>query len=168
MVQFSSMSIMRRTMLSALAGVLAVRMVPQAASAQADPFIGTWKLNSTKSTYSGQQPWKSSTQTVQPAAQGLLFTEEIVNANGRAGRTVLPLIYDGQPHPVIEGGANSDSVIIRRIDASTQEWTFFMNGQPGLSGRIVFSSDGRTATWTVAGKNAQGQAINRTRVYEKQ
>jgi hypothetical protein len=168
MMQFSSMSIMRRTGLSALAGVLAFMMVSQSASAQADPFIGTWKLNPAKSTYSGQQPLQSRTQTVQPAAQGLLFTEESVNADGRAARTVLSLIYDGQPHPVIEGGANADSVIIRRIDASTQEWTFFTNGQPGLSGRIVFSSDGRTATWTVAGKNAQGQSFNRTQVYEKQ
>jgi hypothetical protein len=160
-MKIAAMKSARLTMAACL-----VTMLPQAALAQADPFIGTWKLNPAKSTYSGQPPWKSSTQTVQPAAQGLLFTEENVNGNGRAGRTVLSLIYDGQPHPVIQ--ANSDSISIRRIDASTQEWTFFTNGQPGTSGRIVFSSDGRTATWTVAGTNAQGQATNRTQVYEKQ
>jgi hypothetical protein len=82
MMQFSSKSIMRRTMFAALAGVLAVMMVPQAASAQADPFIGTWKLNPERSTYGGQQPWRSNTQIVNPAAQGLAFTEDIVTGNG--------------------------------------------------------------------------------------
>jgi hypothetical protein len=168
MMQFSSKSIMRRTMFAALAGVLAVMMVPQAASAQADPFIGTWKLNPERSTYGGQQPWRSNTQIVKPAAQGLAFTEDIVTGNGTANHTVLSLIYDGQPHPVTEGAAGFDSIMIRRIDASTQEWSLLRNGEPRLTGRIDFSPDGRTATWTITGTNAQGQAINRTQVYEKQ
>jgi hypothetical protein len=145
-----------------------VTMLPQAASAQADPFIGTWKLNPERSTYSGQQPWRSNTQTVKPAAQGLAFTEDIVTANGTTNHTVLPLIYDGQPHPVTERGGNSDSIMIRRIDASTQEWSLLRNGQPRTTGRIVFSPDGRTATWTIAGTNAQGEAFSRNLVYEKQ
>jgi hypothetical protein len=81
---------------------------------------------------------------------------------------VLSLIYDGQPHPVTEGAAGFDSIMIRRIDASTQEWSLLRNGEPRLTGRIDFSPDGRTATWTITGTNAQGQAINRTQVYEKQ
>ena len=164
-VNITAMKSTRRAAVSAMAACL-VMMLPQSTWAQADPFIGTWKLNLAKSTFSGQEPWKSSTQTVQPAAQGLMFMEDIVNANGRAARTVLSLIYDGQPHSVKDGDAVS--VIIRRIDSSTQEWTLFTNGQPGLSGRIAFSPDARTATWTIAGKNPQGQPISRTLLYEKQ
>ena len=161
--------VMKSTRLTAVFAIAAclLMVLPQVTWAQADPFVGTWKLNLAKSTFSGQPAWKSSTQTVEPAAEGLRFTEDIINANDRAGRTVLSLIYDGQPHPVIQGGG-ADSVIIRRVDTSTQEWTMFSKGQPGLSGRIVFAPDGKTATWTVTGKTAQGQPINRSLLYEKQ
>jgi hypothetical protein len=144
-----------------------VMMLPQAASAQADPFIGTWKLNPAKSTYKGQEPWQSATFVVTPASQGLTYTGDFVLANGTATRTVASLIYDGKPHPVTET-PNSDSIIIRRIDASTQEWTMLLNGQPRLTGQIVFSADGGITTWTITGTNAQGLAISRTQVYEKQ
>ncbi|HEX5281599.1 MAG TPA: hypothetical protein VFW28_16085 [Micropepsaceae bacterium] len=67
-----------------------------------------------------------------------------------------------------DAGSNSDATAVHRVDASTREWTVFHNGQPTLTGRFFFSPDGKTMNWNVSGKNAQGHAINRTQIFEKQ
>ena len=55
----------------ALLAASLVTLSPQASFAQTDPWLGTWKLNLAKSTYSPGPPPKSLTVTIEAAGQGM-------------------------------------------------------------------------------------------------
>src|SRR6185503_6014187 len=105
------------------------------------------------STFVGQQPWRSASYIVEPAAQGFTHTNDIATANGNAIKTVYPVIYDGQPHAV-RNNPNADTITVRRLDASTSEFTVLKDGKAVQTGRIALSQDGRTATWITANSGA--------------
>lgn len=160
-----SNNLVHRVIVSILAGFVMLMAIPQAASAQTDPFIGTWRLNVAKSTFVGQQPWRSASYVVEPATQGFTHTNDIVTANGNQIKNAFPVIYDGQPHAV-SNNANADSIAVRRIDPSNVEFTILKDGKAVQTGRIALSQDGRTATWITANSGAQLTA--RMMVFEKQ
>jgi hypothetical protein len=60
-----------------------------------DPLSGTWKLSLEKSTYIGNQPPKSQTNTFTGEGQQFVDTVEGVNAQGQAVKIVFQHIYDG-------------------------------------------------------------------------
>jgi hypothetical protein len=61
-----------------------------------------------------------------------------------------------------------DTTAWKRISASTYEVIRKRAGKIVLTSTNVMSKDGRTMTITTRGVNADGQAINNVRVYEKQ
>ena len=134
---------------------------------QADPFIGTWKLNPAKSTYNGQQPWRSGIVTIERSERGLLLTNDFINGNGRGTKDTALLIYDGQPH-AIRDNPNFDALVAKRIDPMSQEFTILKDGKVLRTERIVISADGKIATFTANGVNGSGQTLTRAQVYEKQ
>jgi hypothetical protein len=85
-------------------GVLALVMpvlATQSISAQANPRLGTWKLNVTKSKYEGTAPAKSETRTYSAAADGattLMATATL--ADGSTQTTNYTAKYDGKPYPL--------------------------------------------------------------------
>jgi len=56
----------------------------------------------------------------------------------------------------------------RRVDDYTYETTARLKGHVLAITKVVVSRDGKTRTNTVTGKNAQGQTVSNTVVYEKQ
>jgi hypothetical protein len=56
----------------------------------------------------------------------------------------------------------------KRIDANTIDSTTQLNGTVTGHTRAVVSADGKTRTLTQTGKNAKGQDIHNTLVFEKQ
>ncbi len=69
---------------------------------------------------------------------------------------------DGRPSP------DQDAIVWKRIDASTYEVVNKLKGQVLTTQRTVMARDGKTRTNTVTGKNAQGQTVSHTVVYERQ
>jgi len=141
--------------------------LPEAGFAQADPMIGTWKLNLAKSTYSPGPSPKSGTLTAAGAGQGQTFTFDAINAAGMGTKTVFAIIYDGQPHPAT-GSAVADAASIRRINAYLQNYSLMKAGKEIQTGALVLSTDGKTATFINTGVGANGQPISNVTVYEKQ
>jgi hypothetical protein len=62
----------------------------------------------------------------------------------------------------------ADMISARRVDDYTYETTARLKGNVLAVTKVVVSKDGRTRTNTVTGKNAQGQTVSNTVVYEKQ
>jgi hypothetical protein len=75
--------------------------------------------------------------------------------------------YDGKFVP-FKGNPDADMLAYKRIDANTVEATTQLNGKVMGTSRIVVSADGKTRTLTQTGKNAKGQDVHNTVVYEKQ
>ena len=99
--------------------------------------------------------------------QGLRATTDIVDAQGKRGRGVFTIMYDGQPHPVT-GVPDADSSIYKPINANTVEYTRMKGGRVVQTGVRAVSSDGRTMTFTSKRLNAQEQNVLDVFVYEKQ
>ena len=72
-------------------------------------------------------------------------------------------MLDGKPNP---NGA--DMISVKKIDDYTYEATTKQKGKVLTVTKNVISKDGKTRTATATGKNAQGQTVNNTIVWEKQ
>jgi hypothetical protein len=159
----------RRVFVSILAAsALAVALPQSGFAAQADPLIGTWKLNVAKSTYSPGPAPRSVTATITASGQGSMAVLEGTDAAGMPiPRQVYTVVYDGQPHPVT-GVPAYDANSVTRVNAYTYDFTRTKAGRVVQTGRSVFSTDGRTATFVTTGEDANGQPISNAVVFEKQ
>ena len=164
----------RRTILSlttmtmlCLAVVFAAAL-PQPGLAQSNPWLGMWKLNLAKSTYSpGALAPRSSTFNFQMEGQNLKNTVEGIDAEGKPTKAVFIHIYDGKPYPTT-GGVGFDSSAYTPVDANIVKFTRMNAGKVILSGFHVLSSDGKTLTVITTGTGPNGREINTFVVYEKQ
>ncbi|HEV2666686.1 MAG TPA: hypothetical protein VG324_17340 [Blastocatellia bacterium] len=135
--------------------------------AQTDPFIGTWKLNLAKSKFSPGPPPKSQTATYEAVGQGLKITVKITDAEGKQIEAQSTANFDGKDYPVT-GNPDFDTVVQKRINANTIEFTRKKAGKVVSTATSVVSKDGKTRTGTEKGVNAKGEKISNTLVYEKQ
>jgi hypothetical protein len=157
----------RRVFTSILAASAFAVALPQAGFAQADPVLGTWKLNLAKSTYAPGQAPRSLTVTYQGAGANLTATADTIDAAGNAAKAVFVRIYDGQPHPTT-GSPDYDASAYTRVDANIYIISRTKAGRFVEVDTQVLSQDGRTNTITTRGITAAGQPTNIVQVYDKQ
>ena len=68
---------------------------------QADPWVGTWKTDVAKSTFSpGPKPTVGATVTIERSASGMKTTIEGADPQGKPTRTETAWTFDGKDHPV--------------------------------------------------------------------
>jgi hypothetical protein len=152
----------------AVAVLLAVGFtVAQAQSS--DPWIGTWKANLAKSTYSpGPKPTVAGTVKIEASAGGLKTTIDGANAQGQPTHTESVAPFDSKDYPVKGAPAPNSTTALKRIDGRSFEATSKVDGKVTVVTRVVISADGKTLTATQTGKNAQGAAVKNVIVLEKQ
>ncbi len=134
----------------------------------ADRQAGTWKLNLEKSKYTSDVPApKSLTLNIQEQEGGLKLTVDGEDAQGKPIHVEWNAKYDGKDYP-LTGSPTSDTIALKRINASTIETTSKKDGKVVTTVRSVVSKDGKTRTSTWKGKNAKGEPISWIVVYDKQ
>lgn len=148
------------------AGMLMVAVLATAQSK--DPFVGTWKLNVAKSTYSPGPAPKSSTSTYAVAGQGYKVSVKSEPASGPVQEWSYTSNLDGKDAPISGNNPNADMVAAKRIDANTLELVNKKSGKVTATQKNVVAADGKTRTVTTTGTDAKGQKINNVAVYEKQ
>jgi hypothetical protein len=132
-----------------------------------DNNVGTWKLNLAKSKYSPGPAPKSQTLKLEAAEDGVKYTADGIGADGKPTHAEFMAKYDGKDYP-FKGNPDADTISYKRIDANNVEAVTKKNGKTTITGKVVVSKDGKTRTLTLTGKNAQGQDVNNTVVYDKQ
>jgi hypothetical protein len=88
-------------------------------------------------------------------------------ATGAALEWSFTTALDGKPAKVVGNNPNADSIIYKRIDATTLESVQSKSGKETQRQRIVASADGKTRTVTTTGVDGAGQKVNNVAVYEK-
>lgn len=137
-------------------------------SAQAaDPIVGTWKLNVAKSTYSPGPAPKSLTAKIEAVGEGEKVTADGVRGDDTPIQVEYTAQYDGKDYP-ISGSPTADTVSLKRLDANTTERTDKKGGKVVQTLTRKISSDGKTATVTYKGTDAEGRPFNNVGVFEKQ
>src|SRR5215813_10544203 len=138
-----------------LAACLVV-LSPLSGLTQADPIIGTWKLNLAKSKLIPGPPPKSQTVTYEAVGQGVKVTVKGTDAEGKPVDYQYTANYDGKDYPVT-GNPDWDATSLKRIDANTVEFTRKRAGKVVGTATIVVAKDGKTLTLTAKGVNAKGE-----------
>jgi hypothetical protein len=78
-----------------LGALLTIGSTVIAAGIDADPVVGTWKLNLAKSTFGGGPALKSQIRIYSQSAQGITLKMKTVSADGTHACTVLSLVLAG-------------------------------------------------------------------------
>jgi hypothetical protein len=147
--------------LSFLALLLPVALISQTPKHYGGP--GTLKLNVAKSKFNpGPGPTSA---TVTTGDDGKLQVQE-VQADGKSTPWSVTPTKDGTPAPVTGMGENA-TLVRKIIDERHIEDTWSVGGQPAV-GKAVWSKDGKTLTYTLNGKTADGKPRHDVLVYEKQ
>jgi hypothetical protein len=137
-----------------------------AIAAAADPFDGTWKLNTAKSKYDpGPAPDKA-TVTIQTDGANLTVKTES-SFEGKPFATSYKVTLDGTPAP-LQGSPVADMISVKKIDDHTRETKTTKAGSPVSESRVTVSADGQTITVTGSGLNPKGMKTTFTAVYDKQ
>ena len=135
--------------------------------AQADPFVGTWVLNTLKSRFLlGSLPPKEQTVIYEAVGQGLKVSAKGTDAAGKPTLTEYTANYDGRDYPVT-GNPDWDAISLKRGDSFTVQFTRKRAGKVVQTGSNVVSRDGKARTITATGVNAQGQNIKTVGIYDK-
>src|SRR5712692_3625160 len=151
----------------ALAALLAAYSTAQAQSP--DPWIGTWKVNLAKSSYSpGPKPTAAATVKMEPSAGGLKTTIDATTPQGQPVHTETVGKFDGKDNPVTGAQAPNTTTAIKRVNGRTFEAQGKVGGKPTVTTKVVISADGKSLTATQTGKDAQGQTVKNVIVADKQ
>ena len=133
-----------------------------------DPYVGTWKLNPTKTKVTGSGSYdRSATGKIESQENGFKLIYDGVDAAGKATHSEYSAKYDGKDYPV-QGNQTFDTVSLRKIDNNRQDRLYKKDGREVISEHAEISKDGRTGTVTQKGKDAKGQVFTVVTVWEKQ
>lgn len=133
----------------------------------ADPFLGTWKINIAKSTYSPGPAPKAGTITYTEEGGWVILKNDTVNADGKTVTRTNRYKRDGKEYP-FEGPTGKGTISSKLTGERQSTSTIKDPGGNIVTIKTVISADGKARTMTATGKNAQGQAVKNTVVYDRQ
>jgi hypothetical protein len=148
------------TLIIFLAGVSAV-------SADDNRFMGSWKLNLSKSKLPPTAVFRHSTATYAAVGEQIKVTVDENDANGRAFHMEWSGKFDGKDY-LVNGNPNFDTWSYRKINDDVLLFTVKKNNNIVLTRRMKVSADGKTRTNTGTVMDAHGETFSISVVYEKQ
>ena len=134
----------------------------------ADSSVGTWKLNTAKSKFTGSYVVKSQTDVREATPDGgVKVTRTGQLADGTPVKGSFAYKYDGKESSAT--GLAFDLLSVKRIDANKTSFDVKKTGgKYHVTGQNVISADGKTMTQTAKGTDAEGKPISSTVVFDKQ
>jgi hypothetical protein len=140
-----------------------------AADSEANPWVGTWSLDTSQSKYSPGPPHKNATIIVTDAGNGkLTYVTDITDGTGELDHTEFTCAIDQTECPVAAGGAK-ETVSITKLDRRNLRFSWKFNNPPRFSVvmLIKMSKDGKTQVAVSKGKLPDGTALAVTEVWHK-
>ena len=161
------MQIHFRTSVGVIIGIAALIVGSAAIAQTTEPILGTWKLDTAKSTYKPGPAPKSSTLTVEPAGKGMQIAVDAVNADGSPFKWGFTTLRDGKEEAPVTGNPMFDVVTATRESATAGTNIYKKAGKVVMTTKASISADGKTMTLTSTGTDAKGQAIHNVAIYRK-
>jgi hypothetical protein len=137
-----------------------------AASIAADPFVGTWKLNSAKTKYKTGMPSKEQTVTFSEQGSDVHVVVKGISSDGKPISSHFTVPAAGGVGKIIE--SPYEAVTGKNISANERETAFSKGGKVVYTATAKAAADGKTLTITVKGTNVIGQNVDGAAVYDKQ
>ncbi len=132
----------------------------------ADPFAGTWKLNTSKSKFKTGKPAKEQTVTITEEGSNLDVTIKGISAEGTPISSHYTVPAAGGDGKIIE--SPYDAIFGKRMGPNRREISYSKGGKVVLTVRTRVSGDGKTLTATAKGTDLAGKPVDGRSVLEKQ
>ena len=145
---------------------VALSFVATAACFAANPHMGTWKLNETKSKIPAGMG-KNTTVTYAEAKDEVKVTIDGTDKDGKPTHSVWVGKFDGKAYPV-KGNLPYNSVAYKMVNDRTNDITAMKDGKTAWTGRITVAADGKSRTVTINGTDADGKKFKGKAVYDKE
>ena len=145
---------------------VALSFMATAACFAANPHMGTWKLNETKSKIPPGMG-KNTTVTYAEAKDEVKVTVDGVDKDGKPTHSVWVGKFDGKAYPV-KGNLSYNSVAYKMVNDRTNDITAMKDGKTAWTGRITVAADGKSRTVTINGIDADGKKFKGKAVYDKE
>jgi hypothetical protein len=157
--------IVRNSLLTAVAIVVAAALALPTSAQDTDPFAGTWTLNVGKSKYDPGPAPKSGSVTFSSKGTSVTAVLTGVSATGETLKWGYTATIDGKDYPLT--APDGDTIVLRRINPTSIETTYKLKGKVTIVNVRTVSADGKTMTVTTKGTNAAGQKVNNVQIFEK-
>ena len=152
----------RKTLLTASLWLTAAAIV-----CAANPHIGTWKLNESKSKFA-EGSTKNQTVTYTEGEGGMInVTVDGTDKDGKAVHWTVQCKFDGKPYKV-EGNPNVDTMTYKKVDEHTNKITGMKDGKTTMSGTITVSKDGKSRVVDTSVTGADGKKVTDKAHYDKE
>jgi hypothetical protein len=135
-------------------------------AADANPNIGTWKLNEAKSRINPGSP-KNTTVVYVADGGRIKVIVDGVDKDGKPTHNEWTGMFDGKDYPIV-GDPLLESRGYKQIDANTVELWNKKGGKVMVTAKIVVAADGKSRTLTTTSKDASGKDVTNVYVYDKQ
>jgi hypothetical protein len=132
----------------------------------ADPFAGTWTLNTAKTKYTTGTPAKNATLVIEEQGTNLQTTVTGTSSDGSPISAKFTVPISGGKGTVQEGDFNG--ITSKRVSANVRDNSYTKDGKEIRTRHIVISKDGKTMKTKVKGMNPGGNQVEGTDVYDKQ
>ena len=129
------------------------------------PWIGTWKLNPARSTTAPDR-YKRLIARIEPWEDGLKVTYEMVGTRGGVSYLEWTGRFDGKDYPV-QGADYIMTNAYTLLNDHSYQIVVKVEGSVAATARVEVSSDGKSLTTVTTEKNARGQTISSTAIYER-
>ena len=110
---------------------------------------------------------KSLTLKYEVTTAGIKLTSDGMGTDGKATHGTYTSKFDGKDTPW-EGNPDADMAAPKKIDDNSFENVWKKGGKVTVTVKAVVSKDGKSYTVSQTGKNAKGEAVNITAVYDRQ
>jgi len=140
------------------------------AAVAADPWIGTWKLNPSKSKApEGRLPHPSSTNVIEIQGETMHLISNQTDSTGKLEHVEYTAKLDGREYPVktTPPGPQPYTISLKRINPRTREFVEVI-GTFTIKGQDVLSEDGKSFSRIVNSKDAEGHDTSIIQFFEKQ
>jgi len=129
-------------------------------------FMGTWKLNESKSKIAAGGP-KNHTVVYEAAGDSTKVTIDGTAADGTPVHSEWIGKFDGKDYPST-GNPNEDMRSAKMINDHTYDVVSKKGAKVVLKAHIVVAPDGKTRTVTSQGTDSMGKAFTSVAVYDRQ
>ena len=152
-----------RTMLVTAALLLTAAAVAFAAN----PHIGTWKLNESKSKFADGSTKNHTVSYTEGEGGMITVTVDGTDKDGKAVHWTVQCKFDGKPYKP-EGNPNVDTMTYKKVDDHTNKITGMKDDKTVMTGTITVSKDGKSRTVNTTQTGADGKKKTDKAYYDKE
>jgi len=138
-----------------------------AADPAPDPFIGTWKMNPSKSTYKQGAPPQEQIATITVTGGKMTVSVAAVTAEGKKTLVSYWIPSEGGMGEMSDTSPAYDGISGKHIGPNEREISRLKEGKSVFTARSVITPDGKTMYTTSKGISPLGKPVDARIVYDK-